>query len=121
MAKPPSRYRAFRVVLDGREQHALTVRRAPPFVRFVVEPGGSPRDCLDQLDDEPKPGERVVAAKVMTEMPVHFKFSGKDKAKSGWYLCVHYNSVEPQPPEAVLRQTDLWWQWCLSQPRLPST
>jgi len=112
MRKPPAEIRTSEVVLDGRFQHSLSLVRTPPLLRFVITGDDwKTLDALDQLEDQPKPGERVIVAERKEVNPVHFKFSGKDKHKSGWYKWVKYVSLEDQPPEDVVRDTAKWQEW----------
>lgn len=102
------------MVLDLYPGTALMIRRAPPLLRFVVTGDDSRTlDALDQLDDTPKPGERVIVARREKEAtPCHMKFGGKAKGNSGWYLMVKYTSVADPPPDAVVRDTERWRDWC---------
>jgi hypothetical protein len=113
VARPPRLFRAFEVQLDLYPGSPLMVKRAPLYLRFVRRGDDSRTlDCLDQLDDEPKPAEEVIAAERVSSSAVHYKFAGRDKHKSGWYLWVQYAKLPDQPPPEVLRDTASWRQWC---------
>lgn len=111
MKPPAKRYKAYHVTLDDRHAHTLTLRRAPPYLRFVMAGDDwKTLDALDQLDDEPKPEERVIVAERVEQTPCHIRAS--DKAKCGWHMQVKYTSIADQPPELVSRTTSLWQAWC---------
>ena len=100
---------------DGKQ---LELGRAPHFIRVVVSDGGK-IDALDQLDDTPTEFEKpFLYSKVSDDGSCHI--SGRDQ-KTGkrfgrWLQMATYRFVEFQPPDATMRSTKLWQDWCLSQP-----
>lgn len=93
----------------------LTLRRLPPLLRFVVT-GSDWRtlDALDQLDDEPRPGEHVIPAE-RGEVAAGIACT---RGKGGG--CVHfrtvtYTSVPDPPPQEVLTSTARWRAWCMDR------
>lgn len=96
---------------------ALTLRRAPVFLRVVRSPGGD-WDALDMLDDEPKPRESVTVY-VLTGRPAAACVDGRDR-KTGrrfGHRCAiaRYRVVDPQPGDEQVRDTAAWRAWCESQ------
>jgi len=100
--------------LDGpAAREHLMCRRAPLFLRVVFNPRkrSDAWDALDQLNDQPKPSEQLHA--YVRESPatwMHIK--GTRKCTSGIYAVARYRLCETQPPDAVMRDTGLWQQWC---------
>lgn len=99
--------------LDGpaRGQH-LMLRRAPMFLR-VTESGGT-FDGLDQLEDTPRPDEKVYAYRIEGEATwCHVRISG---GRGGIYKIADYRFVTEQPSDAAIRDAAKWTEWVMSQP-----
>ena len=92
---------------------SLTLERAPLFLRFVCHQLRAV-DALDQLDDEPRAGEELVAARLERRERIHVLYSvGRQRGR--WLRTAHYRAVQQQPPEHVLRDTAAWRAWCLAE------
>lgn len=94
--------------LDGPAAgQTLQLRRAPTYLRVVVDAAGT-WDALDQLDDYPQMDETVYAYRMEGEptwMHVRARTGG------GFYRGGQYRVVEPQPDQAVLRSETRWQAW----------
>jgi hypothetical protein len=104
------------ILLDGPAQtgtaKALLLRRAPYFLRVVIAPDGT-IDALDQLDDEPRSNERVIAYEMVNGPRwSHLCVRGRNRARSGTYQGGDYRVVADQPSENVLRSRERWREWC---------
>jgi len=86
---------------DGR---TLALRRAPALLRVVVDEDGTV-DALDQLEDEPRPGERVHVY-VRVKSPAHVCSSDR-----GCFEVAEYEHV-PDVDGEQLRATSAWREWC---------
>lgn len=110
----------FLKVVYVREVPPLVLTRdpLPKFLRFVVTGDDwQTLDALDQLDDEPKAVERVIAAK-MDGKPgtLHLDRWQKGRGRVGeWYRTADYWPVAEQPPDDVLRDREKWRAWCLAE------
>jgi hypothetical protein len=92
----------------------LQLHRAPFFLR-VTESGGK-FDALDQLEDTPRPDEKLHAYKAHGERGMcHIRASG---GRSGFYAIATYKLVEPQPTDAQMRDNAAWSEWCHAQPEV---
>jgi hypothetical protein len=92
----------------------LQVRRAPKYLRFVRDEARK-WDALDQLDDVPRPGEQVVAAKAMRRGTVHLDRRVNGRHVGDWEEYVEYEAVADQPADETLRDRAKWADWCYSQ------
>lgn len=105
---------------DGPAQGTvLQLRRAPIFLRAVWNPRSKSWDALDQPDDVPAANESIHVYR-WREKPgyYHLLCSGRGgRAATGWYARATYYHVPDGPPEAVLRDTAQWVQWCLARYR----
>ncbi len=95
----------------------LLLARAPLFLRVVI--AGGKLDALDQLDDRPQGGERIYAyRRTGPATALHIDFCrgrGRKGPRSAWYRGGDYALVEPQPNEAVLRDTARWRGWATEE------
>lgn len=87
----------------------------PRFIRFVIQGTHWPTlDVLDQIGDEPKPNEHVIAAVKVDESVVHFDGTRNGK-RCGWNEhSATYEPVPEQPPQDTLRNAALWREWAMS-------
>jgi hypothetical protein len=97
--------------LDGM---SLDIGRAPHYLRVVVDEQGNV-DALDELDDVPRPGERVaVYVRPGESEAMHVDYrDGKRAAR--WIVnaaYVHLADVEGED----LRDTAAWRAWVRAQP-----
>jgi hypothetical protein len=91
---------------------ALDLRRAPQLLRVVIGPGGRV-DALDQLDDRPKPRERIVVYR-RTSRPLWYHLKATKKSLSGYYLSADYQWMVNQPDDATARETESWRAWAIA-------
>lgn len=92
----------------------LMLRRAPVYLRVTELLGKF--DALDQLDDEPEPGE-TLHAYVITEKPGHIHINTGRKPGGGFYPMATYKLAEVQPPQETMKKKALWQEWTSQQPR----
>lgn len=96
--------------LDGpAEGKTLMLHRAPFFLRAVQAPDGT-WDALDQLDDEPKPDERIVLYQLEGE-PTWMHVCRSPRSQSGMYRGGTYRLAANPPDEATLRDRRKWQWW----------
>lgn len=94
----------------------LALRRAPIYLRAVVDETDGSVNALDQLDDTPGPSERVhVYRRVSYGGPVHVCDRGRGQGRSGWYVIARYEHM-PEVDGEALRLTEAWWDWAHGQP-----
>jgi hypothetical protein len=92
---------------------SLELRRAPKYLRVVCSQSTG-WDALDQLDDTPKPEEKIYAYLLVEDRGSVF-VDGRDKKgkrTGGLYRMAAYAYIESQPPDVVLRSTVQWREWC---------
>lgn len=96
---------------------ALTLERAPRFLRFTMK-GGHPKiiwDALDQIEDVADPGEQILAGEVINRGRVHIDRVVKKKKIGEWIETADYRVIDDGPGEDVLRDNKLWQAWCLER------
>lgn len=100
----------------GSSRGPLTLRRVPKYLRLVVRGSDwATLDALDQLDDAPREGEYVIAARKRDESSVHLD-GYKDGRRCGWWVrTATYEPVADSPPQDVLRDTEQWRAWCVAE------
>ncbi len=87
------------------------VKRAPLFLRGVVDTVTKEIDVLNELADEPKPTEKVFVYKRQGEVtPVHLNFGG---GKGGFYAMAEYRFLDDIDGE-LFRATEPWRTWCIA-------
>lgn len=104
-------------LLDGPAQGHYMARRAPLYLRAVVDEarpgltGGPKGDVLDQLDDTPTPTEKVyVYQRIGAVQQVHLNFGGRNPA-TGFYPNAQYTHL-PNVDGEALRDNNVWRTWC---------
>ena len=105
--------------LDGPAQGVtLYLKRAPVYLRAVQGPDGPTHtgdwDALDQLDDSPRSGERVVVYRLEGE-PTWMHVNRRGRHGSGVFRGGNYRVVTPQPAEDQVRSTSAWQRWVAEQ------
>lgn len=87
------------------------LQRAPIFLRVVIDQDGTV-DALDQLDDEPRPGETVHVYEQVpgTHSRAHLCIRGEGRGASGWYEIAEYTH-RPDVDGEQLRDRDAWQTW----------
>lgn len=95
----------------------LMLRRAPLFLRVVVNENTGEVDALDQPDDSPRLDE-VLYAYVLTEAPhwAHFRAA---KGRGGFFNGGKYKLVQPQPSMEKMAGKTLWARWCEREAIVP--
>lgn len=97
---------------------SFSVRRAPLFMRFCLDdvPGkGNVVDVLDQLFDEPRDGEHLIAAVRCKSARVHVRRTGKRAEGNPWFWLVDYQPLRLSPAKIqTFRDTNAWRDWCLA-------
>lgn len=102
-----------RLEIGGNIIGHLNLHRTPKMLRFtVVGRDYKTLDALDQLDDEPRDNETLVAAVLVSRDMVHIDGRDKDGKRFGrWLESVTYRMIESQPPQEVMRDTTRWQEW----------
>lgn len=91
----------------------LACKRAPQFLRLVQSESGE-WDALDQLNDEPEAGEKIVVYVLVSyKGQVHICSRTKGNDTSGWYAWASYKVVAEQPGDDIARDTAKWREWCV--------
>ncbi len=99
--------------VDGPAKGALlTLRRAPVFLRVVID-SGCKVDALDQVDDTPRPDEAVHVYRLAGEVGTSIVCRrGKGCQTS---VSAEYRLNPSQPGTEVARDTGRWQEWCEKQ------
>ena len=99
------------ILHGGPADGAYAVTRAPLFLRALVSPSGK-TDVLDQLDDEPRPRERVsVYRRTTTPDQIGVVFiCGRSRSASGPSVSAAYEHLPDVDGQAV-RETAAWRSW----------
>ena len=88
---------------------SLQLRRAPLFLRVVIDKQTGEVDALDQLGDQPRLGETIHAyRRVTNELQYHMRAC---KDGSGWYSSARYQLHDEQPADHVGRDRESWREW----------
>lgn len=82
----------------------LDLRRAPVFLRVVIDPVGDVFDALDQLDDVPKPHESIHVYRLIGQ-PTRYHVSLSPRRLSGCRYAAEYQFVAQQPDDLTMRDT----------------
>ena len=90
----------------------LGLTRAPKYLRFVFSgSASSPNfDALDLLDDSPRDGETVIAARQRRKTVVHIDYTDRPAENRE---CWEYEPMDV--PADVLRDTKKWQEWAAAQ------
>lgn len=100
---------------DGPAQgKTLMLRRAPIYLRVTELIGEF--DALDQLNDQPEPGE-TLHCYVLAEAPGHIHINTGRKPGGGFFPMALYRIVPEQPPQEIMRDNAKWRAWTNKQPR----
>lgn len=97
---------------------SLSLRRAPKYLRFTCRGHSSCSrnwDALDQLDDEPEPGEELIAAVLKSRGSIHLDRVVKGRRVGEWHETAEYEPCAKQPSQKVMRDRKSWHEWCLEQ------
>lgn len=94
---------------------SLQLRRAPMFLRVVYDRKAKAWDALDQLDDEPKEDELIFAFQKTDNGTVHVDKVVKGRRVGEWHHTAHYDLVQDQPDDYVMRDSKSWQEWALAE------
>jgi hypothetical protein len=102
--------------LDGPAKgKTLMLRRTPKYLRVVVDQDGAV-DALDQLEDAPRPDERVFAYILQENKgSVHLNMG---RGRGGFYTLAGYKLISPQPDDTLLRANAAWRRWTVETDQL---
>ena len=103
-------------LLDGPAQGSFFVRRAPYFLRAVVQSDmlvEGEKDVLDQPEDQPAADERVYVYQLDTTKEIGTMFID-GKAIHGQYVIADYHFI-PDVDGETLRDTATWQKWCIAR------
>ncbi len=103
------------ILNGGPAQGAYSVGRAPLFLRAVASPSGQ-TDVLDQLDDEPRPREKIsIYRRTSTPDQVGIVFiCGRGRSGSGPSVSAQYEHLPDVDGEAF-RETEAWRAWVMQR------
>lgn len=87
----------------------LSLTRAPFLLRVTQE--GKKFDALDQVDDEPRPGEKLFVY-VLVDGPIRAFVRRSKPHGSGLVLIAAYRYLEEQPKDEDMRTAERWTDWC---------
>lgn len=92
---------------------SLQLHCAPYFLRVVTNSKGV-IDALDQLHDIAAADESITVYRLINDPTmVHVR---RAKGRGGFYVCAEYRMHDTQPSDKTARASNLWWQWCKTQP-----
>jgi hypothetical protein len=92
----------------GPAEGTYLVKRAPQFLRGVVNAGGL-KDVLDQPGDKPEEGETVAVYQRIGEIS-HIHLRMADRRKTGFYVCAEYVWM-PDVEAGTVKRTSDWEAW----------
>jgi len=108
-------------LLDGPASGTtLALRRAPIFLRVVIDTGGKV-DALDQLDDTPKQSESIHVYHRQGSTGVVFacrRFYRPPSQRSPGCICsqvAEYRLHEHQPTDDIARDAHHWRAWVVTE------
>lgn len=84
------------------------LQRSPVFLRVTEQAGEF--DALDQIEDAPRPSERLYCYR-RVGAPGRCHILHREKKKSGWYSVGTYELVDPQPSDEQMRDREAWRKW----------
>lgn len=90
----------------------LMLKRTPIFLRVTEVLGVF--DALNELDDVPRPEEKLYCYKFAVHRGNAHINAGR--GRSGFYPMVDYAICDRQPTDAQMRDNKSWAAWCDSQP-----
>jgi hypothetical protein len=98
---------------DGPVAGTYLVKRAPLFLRAVIDAKTDEKDVLDALDDQPEESEYVfVYQRVGEAYVVHLLMS--PRSRSGFYSMAEYR-LRDDIDGRLVRTTESWRAWVASQ------
>jgi len=92
---------------------SLQLRRAPLFLRVVIDKKTGEVDALDQINDRPRLGEEIHAYRRVTNATKYHLRACIDG--SGWYSSASYRHHDEQPADHVGRDRGSWQHWTQEQ------
>ena len=101
-------------LLDGPAKGSYLVKRAPLFLRAVVNSAGK-GDVLDQIDDTPAADETISVYRRVGEAG-HVHLNMRDRRRTGFYALASYEWLADVDGETV-RETREWHAWCSLEPK----
>lgn len=97
---------------DGPAIGTYLVKRAPLYLRAVIDSSTGAKDVLNELDDDPTLTESIFVYKLEGEVhPVHLLLS--PRSASGFYVMGKYNYL-PDVNGELLRETAAWRSWVIA-------
>lgn len=102
------------VYLDGAPPaRAIELKRTPRFLRFVIRgTDWGTLDALDQFEDAPAEGERVIVAELKDEFTYHASGTKNGRRTGWWGRTASYKPMDVQPAADVTHDTARWVLWC---------
>lgn len=98
---------------DGPVAGTYLVKRAPLFLRAVIDAKTNEKDVLDALDDRPKSTEDVFVYERQGEAStIHLLMS--PRSRSGFYVMAEYRLRDDVDGKSV-RGTEDWRAWVATQ------
>jgi len=88
----------------------LFLQRAPYFLRVTDD--GKRWDGLDQPNDEPSDDETLHCYRMSKFIGRAFYDGARGGRRTGWSsMMAEYKYHEEQPPDATMRDNELWVKW----------
>jgi hypothetical protein len=95
----------------------LMLKRTPVYLRVTQDRSLGKIDALDQTEDEPNKDESLFAYKLTKKEGGAF-LDARDpktgKRTGGYYPSASYTLIDPQPDEAVMRDSQRWEDWVMA-------
>ncbi len=96
-------------LLDGPCAGDYLVKRAPMFLRAVLDPRTGEKDLLDLVDDKPKQKEKIYVYQLEGRAGwIHLKMTSR--SQSGYYALGKYKYL-PDIDGELVRDTAAWQAW----------
>lgn len=93
----------------------LLLKRHPIYLRVIRDAKGK-FDALDQLNDTPAEGERIIVYRLVSKEGGAFvDWTEKGRRVGGYFPCATYELCEVQPDHATASDTTAWRKWCYEQ------
>jgi hypothetical protein len=94
----------------------LDLERTPRYLRVVHDSETWQWDALDQLDDEPKPTEKIFVYR-RGELARGFACRGRRGGGCRTFIDAEYSCLPVHPADADLRDNGKWRKWVEGLPK----
>lgn len=101
-------------LVDGPAKGAYSVKRAPIFLRAVVDSVSGDTDVLNEVEDLPHLTEKVFVYKQTGEAPMTAHLLMSPRSKSGFYTFIKYKHIGSIDGE-TMRDNEAWKKYVAAQ------